>query len=367
LGFLERCDSWILASRFFRSKMGGKPAWLDLQSLPTKSDLCCPKCDLPLTFLCQLYNPISGQANAFHRVLFVFVCRSPSCLQFKVFRSQLPRKNRFYPYEPPVEQAAWKPEITAEKFARICRGCGGQVDGVGGKCGGCKKVDYCHRKCQVTDWKHRHKRECKDGQFDPLSAPDDPEDLQRGFLNGLLFPEYEIVMAGDDESDVSDVSEDDEEDEDDDDDEEEGKEAEMEAFKELEKEGKTGNMSAEELAKYTGDSKSEDKNLRLFKKAIKSAPDQVIRYQRGGQAPLWVSTENLPPGKIPSCDYCGADRKFEFQIMPQMLNYLKLDAGIDQESVDWGTLAIYTCETSCDSSSGSSAYKAEYLWRQPMS
>ena len=48
------------------------------------------------------------------------------------------------------------------------------------------------------------------------------------------------------------------------------------------------------------------------------------------------------------------------QIMPQMLNYLRLDEALDG-GVDWGTLAIYTCADNCDQGP---AYKKEYLWKQ---
>ena len=352
LGFLERSESWILASRFFRSKMGGKPAWLDLENLPKKSETVCPKCEDPLAFLCQIYCPIEDQSDCFHRVLFTFVCKSPKCQTFKVFRCQLPRKNPFYPHEPPVENPTWKPELTAEKYGRVCRACGVAVDGVGGKCGSCKKVDYCHRSHQVADWKHRHKVECKDPAFDPGVAPDDPEKLRLG----LLFPEYEIVMAGDDESDVSDDS---------DDEEEEGGDGDLEAFKQLEREGKTGQLSGQDLAQYVNESAKEDKLLKLFKKTVKSAPDQVIRYDRVAAKPLWVSSSGQP-SEIPPCPYCGAQRRFEFQIMPQMLNYLELDGGLDQDSVDWGVLAVYTCQNSCNAPD-TPAYKTEHIWRQPMS
>lgn len=33
-----------------------------------------------------------------------------------------------------------------------------------------------------------------------------------------------------------------------------------------------------------------------------------------------VDTEN-----IPKCESCGGERQFEFQIMPQLLHYLKVD------------------------------------------
>ena len=45
--------------------------------------------------------------------------------------------------------------------------------------------------------------------------------------------------------------------------------------------------------------------------------------------------------------------------MPQMLNHLNVDSF--EESVDWGTLVIYTCSRSCGDGS---AYLTEFLWKQ---
>ena len=80
LGFLEIAqvsDQWNLESRYFPSKLGGKPAWLNLQDLPSPSLILCPNCNIPRSFLCQLYAPIEAEPNCFHRTLFVFICRSP--------------------------------------------------------------------------------------------------------------------------------------------------------------------------------------------------------------------------------------------------------------------------------------------------
>jgi pre-rRNA-processing protein TSR4 len=45
------------------------------------------------------------------------------------------------------------------------------------------------------------------------------------------------------------------------------------------------------------------------------------------------------------------------------LNYLNFDEEINLDAglLDWGTLAIYTCQDSCDSGT---AYKKEFLWKQ---
>nr|XP_036876790.1 programmed cell death protein 2 [Manis javanica] len=84
----------------------------------------------------------------------------------------------------------------------------------------------------------------------------------------------------------------------------------------------------------------------------------ILRYGRG-IAPIWISGENVPQEKdIPDCP-CGAKRIFEFQVMPQLLGYLKADTL--GRSVDWGVLAIFTCAESCGLGTG---YTEEFVWKQ---
>ena len=117
LGFVEKCESWQLESRFFPSKVGGKPAWLDLKNIPGEKDLLCKYCREPCIFLCQIYAPYEDNEDAFHRTIFVFICKKVECSKLnengnlKVFRSQLPRINEFYSSEPPVEQNDWRIDI----------------------------------------------------------------------------------------------------------------------------------------------------------------------------------------------------------------------------------------------------------------
>ena len=103
LGFVERVDDpGQLTSPFFPSKVGGRPAWLDLKDLPQPQRLACGVCGKPSVFLLQLYAPIPEHPCAFHRSVFVFMCKDPSCHQhcgfraFRVLRCQLPRENDFY-------------------------------------------------------------------------------------------------------------------------------------------------------------------------------------------------------------------------------------------------------------------------------
>lgn len=361
LGFVEKTPGWLLASRFFPCKVGGKPAWLDLKDLPTSEETSCQKCGNPLIFLLQIYANLNYDPKCFHRSIFVFMCSDSSCHQtqdsspFKVFRSQLSRENEYYPYENPVESPDWKPELNVSKFGKlkICRVCG--CPGTK-KCSGCGKVSYCSKNHQTMDWKARHKDECKDSNFEYSYQEDEK------ILSSLLLPQHEIIIQGDDES-VSDS----------DDEEEVDEKKELEKIQELEKSGKV--MSVKDLEDFSTEDEdlvTQDKNLKRFQKVVKCASDQVIRFQRTGN-PLWISTNNVPgEDQIPNCEDCGSKRVFEFQIMPQLLDYLKLNKSVDErmgpeKSIDWGILAVYTCEKSCGSNENESkAYKSEFIWKQDL-
>ena len=48
--------------------------------------------------------------------------------------------------------------------------------------------------------------------------------------------------------------------------------------------------------------------------------------------------------------------------MSQLLNHLNVDTLGD--SIDWGTMAIYTCTDSCSPTQG---YEREFVWKQDFS
>lgn len=54
LGFLNKCEPWLLKNKFFPSKVGGLPAWLDLESIPSNERLKCDECNQQTLFLCQV-------------------------------------------------------------------------------------------------------------------------------------------------------------------------------------------------------------------------------------------------------------------------------------------------------------------------
>ncbi|XP_029353523.1 programmed cell death protein 2 [Echeneis naucrates] len=345
LGFLEEAEPWRLRSPQFPSKVGGKPAWLSQRGLPSAAGLECEICRLPMAFLLQVYAPVSGLDTSFHRSLFLFCCRTAECYKLndnrcmKVFRSQLSRRNEFYPYDPPPEdESTTDPEhsqnvlpVSGVKLCWVC-GCPGNK-----ACSRCHTVTYCGKHHQTLHWKHTHKKEC--GSQDMLAATTSP----------FLFPESELVTEPEEE-------------------EEEAKEENVKEAEGMEGgDGTQKDVDCSSLANTLAETDLEEmalcetkdsKMFQRFKKKIAPEPHQVVRYSRGG-SPLWISSQHIPSGQdIPSCT-CGAKRTFEFQVMPQLLNSLCVDA--TGASIDWGTLAVYTCSSSCNHEN---QYCPEFIWKQ---
>ncbi|XP_044146288.1 programmed cell death protein 2 [Bufo gargarizans] len=347
LGFVQECEPWRLRSPQFPSKVGGRPAWLGEVGVPGPERLQCGVCMKPLALLVQVYAPCTG---SFHRTVFLFTCRDPTCHRvgerrgYKVFRNQLPRKNDTYSYGPPPDSHPQSEEyFTSFQLKcglRLCRVCGC----LGPKsCSKCHKVNYCDRVHQLMDWKAQHKVLCGP-QFDAHRV----EVADHGFL----FPEYELLTEAEELD--SDASLDDDS-----------------TMSQMDMESSTLNSSSnlessmdelklneDELNAIAKHESEEDKAFSRFKKRISIEPEQVLRYCKGGE-PLWISLQNVPAeNDILNCG-CGAKRAFEFQVMPQLLNHLKVDSL--QKSIDWGVLAVYTCSANC---SAETHYVEEFLWKQ---
>nr|CAH8870770.1 unnamed protein product [Trichobilharzia regenti] len=263
LGFAASGTPWHLISHLFPDKIGGRPAWLALSHLPSPSELACPVCLNPMCFVLQLYSPLSEKSDCFHRMLFLFMCRKGGChhevdqTPFYVFRSQLPRENCYYSFEPPEnEYPSWETVKSllesnslpcAAKYCSLCPVCG-----------------------------------CK---------------AEKGVRSVRILSIVQKFIS-DDET-----------------------------------------KALESIAKKET---KEEVRFRKFKESMKSAPDQVVRFQRGGK-PIWLSDS---PPVVKNCEVCGAERIFEFQVTPQLLCHLHLDR-VDEPSPDFGSLYIFTCSNSC--------------------
>lgn len=325
IGFAEECDSWLLESNQFPSKIGGKPAWLDLNCLPTSTDLKCLTCEKQMIFLCQIYAPYEECLNNFHRTIYVFICRNSQCSKrndsqnMKVFRSHLPKQNKYYSDTPPLDMP--DPTFDLKKWNKLCKLCGCLAAKHCSKC----QEPYCCREHQIVDWTEHHKHECGN------------ETKSEPIVSKLLFPQFQLAIESE-ESNKQEVNPD----------------IALQEYKKLEMDGKLGTLSdVPENVLESHASVNEDITFSRFSKRINLDPDQVLRYERGG-IPLWISKEALPMD-IPNCENCNQPRQFEFQIMPQMLTIIK------ENDLDWGILIIYTCKQSC---TDGKSYKCEFIIKQ---
>lgn len=117
-----------------------------------------------------------------------------------------------------------------------------------------------------------------------------------------------------------------------------------------------------------------DAEFRKFQRVTGNFPKQILRYTRwpswkskhsnsnseeidhnnSSSSPsvpppiLWMSKKakrlSVPP---PVCPKCGSERDFEFQIVPQILHFLKSDLDLDFDSI-----LVYTCVASCGGGGG---------------
>lgn len=235
-------------------------------------------------------------------------------------------QNAFYPDSPSddtVECDGIEPPV---KTCQVCA-CRGPLI-----CGKCKQVSYCGQNHQKIDWKV-HKKQC--GITNQLKAP--PSEI--------LFPEFEIIIEEEEKKQSSKHES-----------EKEAEKRRLKEYEEMVKSGQAGEMMEMSDADLDDFAESkEDKTFGKFKKAIEDYETQVLRYNRHG-SPLWMSDHGiLNASLVPNCAICKGRRTFEFQIMPQMLNELK------NYELDWGVIAVYTCEKDCDISG---QYVQEFCYKQ---
>ncbi|KAI1297191.1 Programmed cell death protein 2 [Halotydeus destructor] len=342
LGFSEKVEDdhgFKLTSKYFPSKVGGKPAWLSLRNLPKGDQMNCSSCSNPLMFFLQIYAPLPKDMS-FHRTLYVFCCYASDCQDrtYQVFRSQLSRSNDFYTFEPPNFEANSDSNLVfPEQFkTATCNICGCWADK---KCGSCHQVSYCSRSHQILDWKDGgHQVVCKNLPTGQMPQP----------CKNFLFPQYDIVIEGEDVDESSDESGDEQN-------------GDMEEYQKTCQQLRPG-FQNENMDTFVDES-TQDRAFMHFLSVTKKNRDQIVRYYRyenedDAVDPLWVSDSNQLNFEPPVCEHCGSKRRIEFQVMPQILNML------GNVGIDFGTLLIYTCRQSCDIKD---TYAKEFIWSQTFS
>lgn len=414
-------------------QVGGCPSFLDPVHVPDSPQ--CHDCQTTMHFICQLYAPIDEyEDRAFHRTLYVFgcgKCQNESTRTIRVFRCQQPQENLYFPADPSNictdvndddddnVQDDWKQHLPDTHGVHLC-----QVCGMRGK--------YMCPLQQLYFCGKDHQKEYKKYIYDKIQNGEIPSELPSVFPLAEVAVDAEVLPSKEEEDNnvdqcdplfPSNVSSGNGNDDDDDD-----SDAELEQ---------------EDLNRMTGRKQtvSQDKYTQTFMHRIKSQPDQALRYARwkavaGNGATkttdeeekvLWIR-EDYRPTEIPPCPHCGSPRRFEFQLMPQLLDHLNRNVTVDPASaetyqqyknalqqaedlireappetippalvenkeratermrqyllkqrkttMEWGVVAVYTCVSSCgtpsdldgSTSTGNAsrlAYREEFAWRQP--
>jgi len=260
----------------------------------------------------------------------------------------LAKENPYYTAEDNENAIELKPNVVQLPLCDVCGCCAPK------RCGHCHHASYCSREHQTLDWKSGHNAACKKIQQWQKDNPGKEIPKFSEYPLHYLFKEFELLT--DPEPDV-----------DSDEDELEGGEKDEMLRKYEDYKKNWGKKGAEGLEE--GDIKNEDidKTFKKFSKRIAREPGQVLRYSRAeNNIPLWVNDKGqTTSSEVPCCPVCGSKREFEFQVLPQLLYYLKVDQSpeVSQNSLDWGTLAVYTCWKSCETSKG---WAEEYVWLQSM-
>jgi len=304
-------------------QLGGRPTWLNPKDIP-QNYLTCKCCHNPLVFICQFYCPCDEiNPNAFHRTFYMFACPNSNnkngCGQettgtIRVLRTQLPEQNPYFPIEQNELSAMHLPEYWE---VNLCRVCGQRGRG----------------KCPVQGYHFCGRHHQKEHMKYIFNKQESSSDLEFSFMPSVLTAS-ELVVEEEplDEKDeqsrenakpltMFQALNDDTGDDNENDDEEE-----------LDR-----NLEQGDLNEMTGagpETVSKDAFTMQFYDRINKMPNvntQCLRYLRwpdqelcfATTSPLWMRSDYRPnDDDIPSCERCGATRRYEFQLMPQMLHYL---------------------------------------------
>ena len=402
-----------------------------------------------MRFVAQLYCPADDATEneaAFHRTLYVFACptycrsldgpsekkRYQLSSAVRVLRCQLPKDNEFYP--PTGKVKRWNKHTSAH-WATVTGNDRLNLCAVTGQCskGKCPKQkrwfsDPAHQKEYLRASKHAsnggeinlpsiyHESELVVEEEPEVPKSESAESPTSA--SSALFPNKDIADADADleQSDLNALT---------------GSTSLAQAA--------TGVTDPNTLAFYARvaiggeDNDVRDQVLRYSRWAEHSSGGEQVEDTEKSGGPLWISSNDLPDSATetefpPKCEYCGAPRKFEFQLMPQMLHYLlhsdksgeggeqkglsdtdrailleaksKIESGAElppgfleqheaairkarnallgagdrgnessKGGLDWGTVAVYTCTASCGDGSKVTdemgSYMEECGWVQP--
>ncbi|KAK9174093.1 Programmed cell death protein 2 C-terminal putative domain protein [Cryptosporidium meleagridis] len=376
LGYLEKPRTpLVLDSRYFPSKFGGKPAWLNPQNLPQYRDLQCNICGTRMRFLLQVYAPQDDREDLFHRSIFLFICTNCTC-SVQAFRCQLPRMNEYYDYNPAPTSFLFEDvnpeetilELKELQFNNICNTCGlplsteskRQQSNTHDKCNGIDSgtskvildefsldIEICSTEEEDED---DDQEEAQDDNSEndpgeettPITGENDLgfEELSDKIDNinnescNILGREQRINCEKKHFESVDKQNID-------------PKSSEYKLFQDYKKkfsENIDNVLDDSEMKAFGKISNSNTEKDILFDKFINNSrkyPGHIIRYSHKG-SPLWISDKNIPSETPQKCPLCNSNRVFEFQIQPEAIVLGNLP-----NKVEFGVIAVFTCSNNC--------------------
>ena len=420
LGFVGPCeDEWVLPNQF-PSKVGGQPVWLhpaalgapppsfdaeaeralssgllaeaqldaltDAIASGARSEMdvatelraltgsqaaapeqqqhapICGACSRPMRFLLQFYCPRPELPHAFHRSLMLFCCGG-RCLAtpqgWRALRCNLPEDTPYYRPQSDGSYVAHGRELLAPPpLPPPTRPLLPQLwlsVGIEGDWRGWLSWYDASEEGRVAAMLQRYKEEELHGEGAGAGAAEGGGG--GGGSGGAAAMAVEMAAGG--EAEAGDVWD--------------GGEA-----------GSEAPSDAAVSATDDEDDDDDDEGFDQFQRRVSCWPEQVLRL--GGARPLWMGKRGRAARPPPACERCGAPRAFEFQLMPQLLCSLESDDDFEAmaaaaqqaqgahrrdvsealDTLDWGTVAVYTCTASCAAPDGASAYAEEVCWHQPV-
>lgn len=125
-----------------------------------------------------------------------------------------------------------------------------------------------------------------------------------------------------------------------------------------------GSTAADNQAAFES---SMDRTFQRFADRLSQNPEQVLRYEFGGQPLLYAKDDKVGKllaiadgaggakmqtaatasgSKMPRCVNCGAGRVFEMQLTPHLITELEAEE-MSVEGMDWGTIVVGSCGEDC--------------------
>lgn len=319
------------------NKIGGLPDWM---TFTEELDLQHPQCKIcqgELYLVVQVYCPLTG--SVYHRTLYVFNCGKKSCQQdsrsWSVIRTQkLAQKQQETASAHHNKSNAVE---NAQDWAEDADDWGSEEDE--------EEAETIFQSLKASNHQNNGEEKSSDSsdivpQLNNLSVSATNKSLQRAsvetffdsfYMNVFMEPEVDDARSGEYEQKL------------------------LMDYAESEGLSASTNWDSIFAAKDNDvDSTKETYEKCLpshgnsvflkFTKRVSRCPEQCVRYCWSGKPLLMAS---LPVDfKPPSCQFCGAARVFELQLMPSLITFLHPPGGKDV-TLDFGTILVYTCSRNC--------------------